>query len=155
MTARCHNRANHVVSDRHVLMVSKLGRKARASKVDRLISSKVTLRARPVKVSSDVVANVAAVAAVSRRVSSHIRLKAKASRVMRTLSGRRDRRVMAAAVVTGKVARTNSATRLAVSAAGTERFSKEHRDNALPLPHGRRRARGNGWIETFCLQFNS
>ena len=105
-----------VVNARLDLMVSKLGRRA-----SHLINRTQTPRVPLARVAA-VVANVAAVVAVSRRASSHIRVKARASLVMLTLSGRRVRRDRAA--VTGKVARTSNATRLAVIAAGTGRFSE-------------------------------
>ena len=78
-----------------------------------------------------VVANVLAVGAVSRRLNSRVRLKAKVSLVTRTLSvprGRRDRAV----VDTGRVARISNGTRHAAAiAAGIERFSKEQHEQGV------------------------
>lgn len=128
-------RATLAVNARLDLMVNKLDRKARVSRVGRLISNTVTLRV-PLAKAATVVANVVAAVAANNRLSSHINLKA--SRVTHTLSGRRVRTDMAAVTGRDRVARISSATRRVANAAGTgtERFNSYIRRRLSPAYAG-------------------
>jgi hypothetical protein len=121
------------------------GRKpGKVNKAGLLISSTVTRRGPLAKAAADV-ANVAAVAADSRRVSSRRRIHI--NRVTRTAaSGRNGRRVTDRVMVAvmAKAVRISNVTHRAVIAAGigTERFNKNIRPKTSPPLLGRRHASG-------------